>query len=62
MKRDVGSLYKGNGVRVDHANKEQWGESSPWNGTVCFIRGPVEWHVRVMLYIKSISPSYYFRL
>ena len=35
MKRDVSSLYKGSGVRIYRGNKkEQWGESSPWNGAV----------------------------
>ena len=62
MKRDVSSLYKGNGVRVHHGNKEQWSESGmetiPWNGMVFLLySGAVEWHVRVMLYIKSVSPS-----
>ena len=40
MKRDVSSLYKGSGVRVNRGNKkEQWSESSPWNGTVTVFGG-----------------------
>ena len=52
----MSSLYIGNGVRVHHGNKEQWGESSQWNGTVLLYWEAVESHVRVMLYMKSVSP------
>ena len=30
-----------------HYIKRQWGESSPWNGTVCFIWGQTKWNVKV---------------
>ena len=62
MKRDASPLCTGNGVRVHQGNKKSNGGrvhhgmarfASFWGCGV---------HVRVMLYIKSISPSYYSRL
>ena len=47
MERDMSSLYKGNGVRVHHGDKEF---TVKWHGFLPY-SGIVEWYVRVMLYI-----------
>ena len=36
----MSSLYKSSALRVNRGNKkEQWGESSPWNGAVALFGG-----------------------